>query len=254
MNKFDDQLERLIHQSIQEDFHNVPDLHSSKEKTWNEISKQLPQSGKRLFPNKSMMLMAGLLALFIIGASYTDVPSTKAFGWIKEFFMFKQDTTLYMGSGSSPVDDSGKKPPSSEEFVVLESVNKTLTVTSSEAQEMASFGLLLPTYLPNGYSEKEAVVQCADDRCDNVTLTYTNKKGKELRIQQKHFSGVYGAGRGFSNVIETKEVEIKGVNATLVITSHENLKFVVWSNYNTEFLIDAYLSDDEILRVAESLE
>ncbi|WP_081585706.1 DUF4367 domain-containing protein [Schinkia azotoformans] len=57
-----------------------------------------------------------------------------------------------------------------------------------------------------------------------------------------------------SNVIETKEVEVKGVNATLVITSHENLKFVVWSNYNTEFLIDAYLSEEEILRVADSLE
>lgn len=254
MNKFDDQLERLIHQSIQEDFNNVPDLQNSKEKTWNEISKQLPQSGKRLFPNKPMMLIAGLLALFIIGASFRDVPSTKAFGWIKEFFMFKQDTTLYMGNGSSPVDDSGKKPPSSEEFVVLEGERTTHTVTSSEAQELASFKLLAPAYLPEGYSEKEAIVDCFNDTCDYISLIYENAEGKELRIEQQHFQGAYGSGKSIGNVVDDKEVAVNGKKATLITTSHENLKFIVWSNYNTEYSVNGYLSEDEILRVAESLE
>ncbi len=254
MNKYDDQFERLIHESIQEDFNNIPDLQNTKEKNWNEISKQLPQSHISLSLRKPMILIAGLLALFIMGTSLMDVPSTKALGWIKEFFVFKQDTTLYMGSGSSPIEDSGKRPPSGEEFVVLEGASTTHTVTTAKAKELASFKVLVPTYLPDGYTEKEAVVDCYNDTCDDIRLIYENVEGKELRIEQQHFQGSYGAGRSIGNVIDNQEVDVKGIKATLITTSHENLKFVVWSNNNTEYSIDAYLSKDEILKVAESLE
>ncbi|KEF36911.1 hypothetical protein M670_03825 [Schinkia azotoformans MEV2011] len=57
MNKYDDQLERLIHQSIQEDFKNVPELNNRKEETWNKISKYIFKSRKNKIPYKPLVLV-----------------------------------------------------------------------------------------------------------------------------------------------------------------------------------------------------
>jgi hypothetical protein len=254
MKKNDDQYEKIFIQSIKDDFNQESDPLYSKEQTWNEISKQLFEKRNRTTTFKSGRLVAALFALFIIGSTFFYASSTSAFGWIKEFFVSQEGSTAYIHSGSKPADDSNMKPPSAEEIVVHEGVSKSHSVNISEAHELASFHLYVPTYIPDGYSENEAIVDCYNDKCNVITLLYKGVEDNPLTIKQHFFAGAYGTGGSVSNVIETKQVTVNGTEATLIITSHENLKFLKWSKHNIEFTVDGYLSEDEILQVAESLE
>jgi hypothetical protein len=254
MNKKDDHLDKLMIEIMKDDFDHVPDPLKSKEETWSQISKTIWTKQQVKSPYKLWGTAVTMFALVIIGASFFSATPTTAFGWMKEFFTFQKDSSFYTQSGSKPIDNSNMKPPSADEFVVLEGENKTHNVTVSEAKEMATFNLYVPTYVPDGYTEKKAIVNCFKDECNSIILIYEANDGNPLQIEQQFFEGAYGAGSVVSNVIETKEKKVNGNDATLIITSHKNLKFVKWSNNNIEFTVDGYLSEEEIMKVAESLE
>lgn len=248
------ELDELIKQAIEEEYSNVPAPPKGKEQTWNEISAKIPRektqsSRKSVFP-----LVSAVFALLIVGTTIFNTSSLTAFEWMKEFFVYQDGSTAKFQSGSRPPDNSEMGPPSSKEFVVLDGKSETKTVSHSEAKDLADFSIRIPTYLPEGYSEKEARVNCFNDTCESVTLIYKNSDEKLLKIDQQYFQGAYGSGSTISNVVETKEVKVNGTKAVLIITSHENLKFLKWSTYSMEVSMDGYLTEEEMIKVAESLE
>lgn len=253
MKKIDEQLDKLIIEAIKYDFEQAPEPPMSKEEAWAEIEKQLKKQRKIKNPYNPLGLAVAILALFIIGAAFFNTSQTTAFGWIKELFISQKGDSLYLQGGARPVDDPNMNPPQADQFEILNGVSTTQTVSIMEAVEIANFNVYTPTYLPEGYVEKQATVYCFNDTCNNVFFSYKNENGNELIIKQQYFEGAYGKGEGIANVVETKTVSVNGVQATLVITSHENLKFLKWSKHNIEFSIDGYLSEEELLKVGKSL-
>ena len=105
-------------------------------------------------------------------------------------------------------------------------------------------------WLPDGYAEFMAI-----EENRGITVLYKNEEGKRLR-----FSSIYDPNTtewyiDTSNTIQSK-VKINGLTADLfTATNDETASIVMWidSNENMAFYVSAFLSEEELIRAAESI-
>lgn len=253
-NKDEKQFESLLTESIKKNIKLSPPPLKTKEEAWSEISKHLPEQQKPKL-QMSWRFVAALVVILSLGMTFFHPSSSTAFGWIKEFFMFQEGSTLYTSSGAKPGDSppDTQAPPSPEEIFVLEGENQSYIVSFKEAVELANFKLAVPTYLPDGYREQEANVHCYNDHCNNILLVYVNEEAQLLMVQQTFFEGPYGTGSTYTNVIETKEISVNGARATMIITSRDDYKILTWEKNNKEYQLSGFLSEEDIVAIAKSM-
>ena len=106
-----------------------------------------------------------------------------------------------------------------------------------------------PAWLPEGYTEDSVSVFA-----DKTTIYYTNVDGALLR-----FSYVQSPEerQWFLNITDTeiKDCQVNGQRAQLVLSGTEGTaSAVTWTTADTAFLVTGFVTETELIRIAESVE
>ncbi|WP_347488139.1 DUF4367 domain-containing protein [Desulfoscipio sp. XC116] len=128
-----------------------------------------------------------------------------------------------------------------------------VTMSLEEAQEKVPFKILLPLYLPVGFSLDEVTLEEVHDPSYIVTLYYKNSKGESLSIYEENIIGE--AGRGYmydkdDTMIE--EVSINGSTATLANLKDKYVR-LFWLKQSISIEIFGQTTKEKAIKVAESL-
>lgn len=184
----------------------------------NKIRK-LKKKADHLVFYRAMHCVASILLAILIGASAwlaVDVEARAAvFGWIKEVY---KDFFVYR------YEDKSENP-----------------ITESDYR---------PSWLPDGYTEF-----FIDDTTELILIAYANEAGEMLK-----FNYVQNPNETRWNVdltqMEIASVQVNGNAADLLIsTSPDIANCILWSTPdNTAFYISAFLDEDDLARIAESVE
>ncbi|WNF35040.1 DUF4367 domain-containing protein [Bacillaceae bacterium IKA-2] len=249
-NKWNKDNEQLIEEAIKENFDNVPDPLLSKEASWEEIQKKKePQKSDR--PKKYMKrVVVAAIIMTVISLSLFKPQSTSAFNWVTNFFTKAQGTvTQLMGTlGNSPPPDENQPIPEIERH--LPEIN-VVRMSIEEANEVASFDIVIPSYVPEGFKFRDITVELIDDKkSDQMILNYV--KGEEtLTIRETNIQEQTGYSMGVDNedtdLIE--EVDIQGNKGTLLVFK-DGSKKLIWVVQEVQFIIDSQLSEEEKIKIA----
>ena len=115
-------------------------------------------------------------------------------------------------------------------------------LTLDEARAQANFALLVPTYVPEG-----------------VTLIDVLTMGEAFILHYDHSTTSFSVIQGFSDGVreaptgQKTEVTVRGQTANLIADSLGN-NFLTWVEDGVTITIAGHISQDEILKVAESLQ
>ncbi|MCF6097769.1 DUF4367 domain-containing protein [Thermovorax subterraneus] len=121
-----------------------------------------------------------------------------------------------------------------------------------EAFWAVGFQIAVPEYLPKGYDFYGAKIP--DGGKDSVILIY--KKGTEEELRIEEFSTVRESAFSHNfriNDAEIKDLSIKGSEATLIHFNKSGLRQLLYEKGSIYFIITGRLSEEDIIRVAESM-
>ena len=120
-------------------------------------------------------------------------------------------------------------------------------ITLEEAQEEATFDILVPSYLPDGYEFKNAMV--FQGFVETVSLTYLNGD-ERLGISEIVFEDEPQT----SPIMDSAEVvSINGVEGKLV-SIYDDHKMLQWEIGNIQLTISGTLDKEELIQIAESMQ
>ena len=120
-------------------------------------------------------------------------------------------------------------------------------MTLEEAQEEATFDILVPSYLPDGHEFEDAMV--IQGFVETVSLTYKNDD-ERLGISEIDFEDEPQT----SLIMNSAEViSINGVEGKLVTVFDDN-KMLQWEIGNTQLTLSGSLDKEELIQIAESMQ
>jgi len=130
---------------------------------------------------------------------------------------------------------------------------KPVTMPLEEAQAKVPFKILLPLYLPDGFSLDKVTLEEVHDPSYMVTLYYKNSKGEMLSICEENIIGETGRGYMYDKddtMIE--KVSINGFTATLVNLKDKYIR-LFWLNQSISIEILGQINKEDAIEVAENL-
>ncbi|MEQ6376922.1 DUF4367 domain-containing protein [Bacillaceae bacterium S4-13-56] len=251
-NKKEDQLEKLIKETIHSDLENSPDPPLSVEEAWEKLNSKRDRSPKKTFTVPKIVVAAILFLL--LGSSLFMIPNSgNAFKPLTEMYHTASDsvTRIFI---KSETDSAPKESnlPSPDNFEVGEPFT-TEKMPLEDAQKVTAFPIRVPKYIPEGFTLQDVTVLSNHvEKSQDIYLNYFNNE-KRFAINQILMGEMYGSGR-VNGVDESsiEEISINGEQATL-IQYKEDLFEIIWTNQSYEISISGTLSRDEIIAIAESL-
>lgn len=241
----------IIKQAVHEDMKNAPEMPYSEDETWNMIQKKMRnepsfKKGKRRKFTKLSLIAASILLVF----SFVQVQSGNAFGWLTKY-VFKSEGTV-TNIESSNTTSVETNIPSPEQVKIIPSVIKTKYMDLSQAKAAASFNIIIPQYVPEGFMLQNVGVVLEGEKSNEITLNY--KKGEEpLTIKQSFITEQFGNSFAVDNEDTiVKKVDVFNQEATF-LRFEDNSKKLFWDNMQLRFEIDSNLPEEEILKIAHSM-
>lgn len=127
-----------------------------------------------------------------------------------------------------------------------------------EAQKKVKFKLLLPSFVPDGFSLSQIDIKSNYENKESIIMLFINNsessKNKSFEITQQSFPG--NGNETFdsrtTNGTSLKEILISGAEGLLIEYS-KDYHVLTWEYDNISFKIDGQLSENEIIKVAKSL-
>ncbi|MBR4057984.1 MAG: DUF4367 domain-containing protein [Oscillospiraceae bacterium] len=167
----------------------------------------------------AMLRVASFLLVILLGTSAwlaVDVEARAAvFGWIKEVY---EDLFVYR------YDDKTENPIPESDY--------------------------RPSWIPDGYTE-----YFVNDSTELIVVAYTNEAGEMLKFKYVQNPNEISWGIDLTQM-EITSAKVNGNAADLLIsTSPDIASCILWSTPdNTAFYISAFLDEDDLVRIAESVE
>lgn len=242
----------LIKKVVQEDMKRAPEMPFSEDETWRMIQKKMRKrkfkKGSRAY--KFSIIAASIILIFVF--SFVQVQSGNAFGWLTKY-VFKTQGQI-TNIESTNITSTEKGIPSPDEVKNLSILKRTEHMNLSDAQNVTSFKIVIPKYIPEGFTLHDVLVEFEGENNNSNRVTLLYKKGEELfSIKQLYIDNQYGNTFGVDNEDTTvKEVEIFNQKATFIIFK-DNSKILFWDNMQLHFRIESSLTENEILKIAQSM-
>lgn len=144
-------------------------------------------------------------------------------------------------------------PEGAEVVDVTGSVSGPLTL--DEARERVDFRLLVPAYVPDGATLIEVawIGDALDPEYDAIVLQYNHAPDASFTVMQA-FPAPKMEEPLDAPGVERTEITVRGYQARLVTEDRLDRRFVVWTENGVYINIGGQIPEEELLRVAESLE
>ncbi|MEH7239042.1 DUF4367 domain-containing protein [Bacillus sp. JJ1562] len=240
----------VLRDSMKSEYKNAPLPAFSKEDTWLKIQQGLSENKKKKVIFKPGLFAASILIAFIFGTLAFENRQGNAFGWITKYLQ-KDNGTITQIEDSISTGESNSLPlPSANSLQEIGTLTKEEIMSLSEAQKVAEFHILIPTFLPEGYELLDVTVVYGENETSNdIILNYSN----QLMIQQ--IAGVEDMGNTLIIDNEDTKVEtilINGEKASL-LTFKDNTSRLIFNQLKTRIIISGSLPGEELISIAESM-
>jgi len=137
--------------------------------------------------------------------------------------------------------------PEGAEVKTMDEIMLPQGMTLEEAREEATFDILAPSYLPDGYEFDNAML--IQGFVESVSLTYRNGD-ERLGISETVFEDKPHT----SQIMDSAEVvSINDVEGKLV-TIYDDYKMLQWEIGNVQLTITGTLDKEEMIQIAESMQ
>ncbi|WP_240418063.1 DUF4367 domain-containing protein [Paenibacillus periandrae] len=245
----------LIKKAVQ-DFYNdvdIPDASSS----WRKVHDQLQKRRKKQARFTRMKIIAGIVAVsFLINIGLNiDVSVTYA-NVISLFREVEQHVVRVFFQYPNEDQDrsSAKTRPPSVESTAEPSVPENATL--EEATAKLAFPILNPTYIPKGFHlDVVRIFRDASGQYNNVYLEYLSETKSIFKVSQRLVEPQSASIKSdiSKDAGTIKEAVVQGYQAILVVIP-EGFTVLEWlTKDNVKVSISGKLTENEILRFAESL-
>lgn len=255
MHQDDLNLDQLIENALKNNKDTIPSPPISKVDTWKIIEHRLMAEQKR---NKKLSKGPGIwvasVLLLILVVTFLHPQNASAFSWFTKYFTIIQGkVTHLMGSnGQSPA--SGELPPPKQGFSVVNHHEHYERMSLEDAKKQTNFQILIPKYIPKGFTLKDVtVIVYADKKSNDIELNFQNGDDtislKELFVEHQ-----LGFGMSIDNDdTKIKEVEINNTKGKLLIFKN-NLVQLIWDAPRYHFEAKGKITEEEIIKIAQSID
>lgn len=241
-----------IKKIIQEEFEYAPPPPLSKEENWYEIQRKLNGNKTRSFYNKKI-IAAGIL-LTLISTILFSPQNASSFNWITSLFTNVQGTvTQIIGiqeEGPEPIHDEARTVPTAK---IIDEDIRIVNLDINKAQEVASFDILIPDYLPEEFYLKDVTVELINDTISHKLILNYISANDTLIIRQEKMDDDFTFYYGFDNEdTELSEIEINGNQSNLLFFKDGSINLIMVID-NTQIIIDSTLDVEHIIEIAKSV-
>lgn len=252
-NKNEQYTDFIIKQVIQENMKNAPEMPYSEDETWHMIQKRIKNESPKKWQGGKLTKLSLIAASIIIAFSFVQVQSGDAFGWLTKYVFKSQGTLTGIESSNQASGSEEKGIPSPNELEILPSVTTTELMNLPEAQKVTAFKIIVPHYVPEGYSLQDVVVVREGEKKSNeITLNFKNAE-ETLKIRQTTLAEEYGD----TFVVDNEDTIVKKVDIfnqeASFLTFKDGSTILFWNNMQLRFEIDSHLSEEEVLKIAHSM-
>lgn len=204
------------------------------------------------------LITAATLALVILVSSvflstFFDTTNVKAVKLkILHIFMQKSDVGLNVTiTNKDPNDIAGQgSPGSAPTSEIPESRSEKLNM--DDLTKKIKYPVIIPKYLPEGYSLKDIQLDVMPSGTSQITQTYVNKDNVHLTIiQSTDASDINGMAKAPANSTVTTAT-ILGIEAQ-IISSDSSTHQVLWYNNGYKYQIIARISETELEKFIANL-
>jgi hypothetical protein len=226
-----------------------------KEETWERIKTRLRAERKmerrRYWKRCMRPVIAACVTIVVLVVLYTNYQSpvlAYAGKFVKTLIEITDDT-IRIHKKVVPIEDKDK-----EDYFFGRNIEDPRI---GEAQKKVHFMLLIPEYLPDGFSLSNVNVLNKYEKMETVTMLYnkeTENGGKiSFEITQDRFpdesSATYTMQK--KDDMEIEHIEINGSDCILI--EEESGCALFWSEENISREITGSIGREEIIRIAESM-
>lgn len=235
-----------------EDF-NIPDLDFEIKKfesnlaLCRNINKQ-----RRVF--RGRLLTAACIIAFSIALSFIyEVPPVSALkaSVIDTIIKIKDDSITVKHSYRPNTESRTDRPPDNDDEPEIEIINMSI----DEARKLLPFHLVVPGYLPEGYSFQRLEYFDFPENTSNaaVNITYTNGSKGFLLIRENYITGEFASSHGYNKTEQTKVRNINVLGAEAVLISSPEGCSASWFKDRVEFDITGTMPEEEFIKLLEGL-
>ncbi len=254
----DSELEQIIKEAIRKEVESAvpPPL----EESWAKFEKKLQEREKALQKTKKKSLLfklaasAGIIMVLTTAFAVSTPENARAIG---EKILYSVETLL--GGTQMNVrtgykhSEPGQLPPPEEGFSELP-LEKEKIISLEEMKKISPFPVLVPGYIPAGYTLDHIEFQPMAEPLAKISLLYNNSNGNEIVLEEINVPNGYVQGHGYD--IEdavTEDIKVGKNTGQLFLFKDESLR-MTWINNSVLFTLNGKVSKKEALKIAESME
>lgn len=242
-------IDRLIKDTYTE-FNSEMDIYSNIEvpdfdMIMNKFHANVKEKSNRPYITKKIALVASFTLVILLSTFISTIPKVAAFKFniIKKFEELRGNTKDIKFSSNNSLDNNVVNSNGS-----ADQIEKILSI--DEVQKEVPFKLLVPEYLPHGYTLQTVKLLKSMDDYFSVNQTYTNSTGKIIQIYQSTISKSEEATISISSDLTTEDIMINNIKVNFA-TDNENFKMMIWvdSDIRYKLLIPYNVSNDEMKKI-----
>lgn len=245
MESVDRELKELITTAI--DGLPAPDT----EKAWDKVATRLQPDPQK--PRLRLLLPAAAgLVIFVIVSSLIFHAPASAFGRyvFNTLDRWLGGTLRNISSSYTPIEEFDEVVLPSKSTVPDELIFPSF----SAAEDIVPFPILIPTWLPEGFSLDHISVTSFTNEDAQMRIVYSGSDVMPLTIVERNLAGAMGRGQMYdTDDARAREVSVQGSPGTLLQAKTGYLR-LSWIAENLAIDINGRLSEADVLKVAESLE
>ncbi len=251
--------DQWLQQAVKQEYNQVPSPAPMKESMWKQIQmerKEQPKKKSSIVFNKSYLSVAAAFLILLIGSLFIQLKDGEAFGWFSNYFIDEQGdrTEINNQISDNPIDQppalpSYDAPLRSKELIPIET-----EMSLEEAVEKASFHIVIPSKLPDGYQLGTVTLrQYKGEPLEGVDLQYVGNTQSFIIAQKKIIGEYYSSNMTVNNnLAEVETINLNGTEATY-IGYDDGTTELIWLRMRTKITITGELSKEEVLEIAKSL-
>ncbi|GAA0363835.1 DUF4367 domain-containing protein [Bacillus horti] len=233
----------------------IPD----NQKPWPNVKERLDKIKKRNRRIKRIKIITAIacMSLLISFALTADLPTaySQFQGLVKKvqeniidiFFDEEQQNIENIGAKTLP-------PPPNIESTPTDGLRSEDT-SLEKAQQMLSFNLVVPTYIPDEYSlDLVRIYQDTDGEYRTAFIEYVNDDGRIIQLSQRMLSenSTPETARFYENAT-IHDLQINENKAVMIVYDNNFVQIDWLTDDQIKFSLFGLLSESEILSIAESL-
>lgn len=231
------------------------------EESWLRFEKKLKDQQKIYHKKRRNLLFLRLVAsagviIILAGVFTVSFPGKARALGEKILYTIENllgDTQINVRTEYRHNEPTGQLPPPPNEGFIEVPIEQERIVSLDEAITVSPFPVAVPQYVPAGYNLEQVEFQPMIEPVARIRLKYSRHDLKYFELEQTNVPAGYVQGYGYDIEDATVQDVTVGKNtANLILFKNDRIR-MTWINNSVLFTLEGKISQEEALKVAESM-